>query len=99
MTTKTLVTYLRNLFESLIKRKQEYMKLKDFLFHIQDEEARIELEIDNKEDYQYHHFWLSDFRSNINVAKQYRDYYVDSFSFDTEKDAHADIRIYIKQNL
>ena len=99
MTTKTLVTYLRNLFGSLIKRKQEYMKLKDFLFHIQDEEARIELEIDEEEDYQYHHFWLSDFRSNINVAKQYRDYYVNSFSFDTEKDEYADIRIYIKQNL
>ena len=99
MTTKTLGTYLRNLFWSLIKRKQEYMKLKDFLFHIQDEEARIELEIDEEADYQYHHFWLSDYRSNINVAKQYRDYYVNSFSFDTEKDAHADIRIYIKQNL
>ena len=100
MTTKTLGTYLRNLFRSLIKRKQEYMKLKDFLFHIQDEEARIELEIDEEEDYQYHHFWLSDFRSNINVAKQYRDYYVNSFSFDTKKkNAHADIRIYIKQNL
>ena len=75
------------------------MKLKDFLFHIQDEEARIELEIDEEEDYHYYHFWLSDFRSNINVAKQYRDYYVNSFSFDTEKNAHADIRIYIKQNL
>lgn len=75
------------------------MKLKDFLFLIQEEEARIELETDNEEDYQYHHFWLSDFRSNINVAKQYRDYYVNSFSFDTEKDAHIDIRIYIKQNL
>ena len=99
MTTKILGTYLRNLFGSLIKRKQEYMKLKGFLSIIQDEEARIELEIDEEEDYQYHHFWLSDFRSNINVAKQYRNYYVNSFSFDTEKDAHADIRIYIKQNL
>ena len=99
MTTKTLGTYLRNLFWLLIKRKQEYMKLKDFLFHIQDEEARIELEIDEEEDYQYHHFWLSDFRSNINVAKQYRDYYVNNFSFDTEKDEYDDIRIYIKQNL
>ena len=99
MTTKTLGTYLRNLFWLLIKRKQEYMKLKDFLFLIQDEEARIELEIDEEEDYQYHHFWLSDFRSNINVAKQYRDYYVNNFSFDTEKDEYDDIRIYIKQNL
>ena len=75
------------------------MKLEDFLSLIQDEEARIELEIDEEEDYQYHHFWLSDFRSNINVAKQYRDYYVNNFSFDTEKDEYDDIRIYIKQNL
>lgn len=97
MTTKTLVTYLRNLFGSLIKRKQEYMKLKDFLFHVQDEEARIELEIDDEEDYQYHHFWLSDFRSNINIAKQYRDYYVSSFSFEPEEDVHADIRIHCKK--
>ena len=94
MTTKTLGAYLRNLFGSLIKRKQEYMKLKGFLSLIQDEEARIELEIDDEEDYQYHHFWLSDFRSNINVAKQYRDYYVSSFSFEPEEEVHADIRIY-----
>lgn len=74
------------------------MKLKDFLSLIQDEEARIELEIDedDKKDYQYYHFWLSDFHSNINIVKHYRDYDVNSFSFDTEKDAHADIRIYIK---
>ena len=51
MTTKILGTYLRNLFGSLIKRKQEYMKLKGFLSIIQDEEARIELEIDDEEDY------------------------------------------------
>ena len=75
------------------------MKLKDFLSIIQDEEARIELEIDNEEDYQYHHFWLRDFRSNINVAKQYRDYYVSSFSFESEEDARADISIHVKQNL
>lgn len=75
------------------------MKLEDFLFLIQDEEARIELEIDNKENYQYHHFWLSDFRSNLDIAKHYRHYEVDSFSFDTEKERNAQIRIYIKQNL
>lgn len=97
MTTKTLGTYLRNLFETLIKRKQENMKLEGFLFHIQDEDARIELEIDDEEDCHYHHFWLSDFRSNLNIAKQYRDYYVSSFSFEPEEDAHADIRIYCKK--
>lgn len=75
------------------------MKLEDFLSLIQDEEVRIELEIDDKEDYQYHHFWLSDFRSNLDIAKYYRDYDVNSFSFDPEKDAHADISIYIKQKL
>ena len=73
------------------------MKLKDFLFLIQDEEARIELEIDDKEDYQYHHFWLSDFHTYSSVAKCYKDYDVSSFSFYPEKDVHADISIYIKQ--
>lgn len=75
------------------------MKLKDFLSLIQDEEARIELEIDDEEDYQYHHFWLSDFRSNLDIAKYYRDYNVDSFSFDPEKETNADISIHIKQKI
>ncbi len=75
------------------------MKLKDFLFLIQDEEVRIELEIDSKEDYQYHHFWLSDFRSDLDIAKHYRDYNVSSFSFEPEKESNAQIRIYIKQKL
>ena len=75
------------------------MKLEDFLFLIEDEDARIELEIDDKEDYQYHHFWLSDFRLNPDIAKDYRGYDVSSFSFDPEKDAQADIRIYIKQKV
>ena len=69
------------------------MKLEDFLFLIQDEEARIELEIDNEEDYQYHHFWLSDFRSSLDIAKYYRDYNVSSFSFEPEKERNAQIRI------
>lgn len=72
------------------------MKLEDFLYLIQDEEARIELEIDDKEDDQYHHFWLSDFRSSLDIAKYYIDYDVSSFSFYPEKE-DADIRIYIKQ--
>ena len=69
------------------------MKLEDFLFLIEDEEARIELEIDNEEDYQYHHFWLSDFRSSLDIAKYYRDYNVSSFSFEPEKERNAQIRI------
>lgn len=76
------------------------MKLEDFLFLIQDEEARIELEIDTEEEeYQYHHFWLSDFRSSLDIAKYYRDYDVSSFSFDPEKERNSQIRIYIKQKL
>ena len=75
------------------------MKLEDFLSLIQDEEARIELEIDDEEDYQYHHFWLSDFRSNLDIAKYYSHYDVISFSFELEKERNAQIRIYIKQNL
>ena len=72
------------------------MKLEDFLFLIQDEEVRIELEIDDEEDYQYHHFWLSDFRSSLDIAKYYRDYDVSSFSFVPEEERNAQIRIYIK---
>lgn len=75
------------------------MKLEDFLFLIQDEEVRIELEIDDGEDYQYHHFWLSDFRSNLDIAKYYRHYDVSSFSFEPEKEKNSQIRIYIKQKL
>ena len=73
------------------------MRLEDFLFLIQDEDARIELEIDGEEDYQYHHFWLSDFRSSLDIAKHYRDYDVSSFSFDQEKERDAQISIYIRQ--
>lgn len=75
------------------------MKLEDFLFLIQDEEARIELEIDDKKDYQYYHFWLSDFHSNINIVKHYIDYDVDSFSFAPEKETNADIMIHTKSKL
>ena len=76
------------------------MKLEEFLCLIQDEDARIELEIDDEEDdYQYHHFWLSDFRSNLDVTKYYRDYDVSSFSFEPEKETDAQIRIYIKPKL
>ena len=75
------------------------MKLKDFLSLIQDEEARIELEIDDKKDYQYYYFWLSDFHSNINIVKHYIDYDVDSFSFYPEQDANADISIHVKQKI
>lgn len=41
------------------------MTLQELLSLIQDEEARIELEIDEGEDYQYKSFWISDFRGEI----------------------------------
>ena len=76
------------------------MTLQEFLSLIEDEEVRIELEIgvieDNGEEYQYHHFWISDFRSNLDVAKYYRDYNVNSFSLMPEQEKNAQIRIYIK---
>ena len=72
------------------------MKLEDFLFLIEDEDARIELEIDDKEDYQYYHFWLSDFRTSDDTAKYYKDYSVSSFSFEPEIEGDAQIMIQIK---
>jgi hypothetical protein len=77
------------------------MTLQEFLWLIQDEDARIELEIDkdDEKDYQYYHFWLSDFRSNLDVAKYYKNYDVSSFSFDPEKERNAQVSIYIKPKL
>jgi hypothetical protein len=76
------------------------MTLQEFLSLVQDEEARIELEIDFDDDaekkYQCHHFWLSDFRVNDSIAKQYRHYKVDGFSFVPEQEDKADIMITIK---
>ena len=75
------------------------MTLQEFLSLIQDEEVRIELEIDWNEgtgaEYQYHHFWLSDFRTNNDIAKYYRCYSVSSFSFVPEQEKNAQIRIRI----
>ena len=75
------------------------MKLEDFLSLIQDEEARIELEIDGEKDYSYYHFWLSDFRTSLGIVKYYSHYDVISFGFEPEKESNSQIRIYIKQNL
>lgn len=77
------------------------MKLQEFLSLIEDEESRIELEIDDgsSDEYKYHHFWISDFRTDDDIAKYYRDYDVSNFSFEPEKERNAQIRIYIKQSL
>jgi hypothetical protein len=73
------------------------MKLKDFLALIHDEEARIELEIDepDKDEYQYYQFWFSDYITSLDIAKYYREYQVVSFGFTTEEN-HGDIQITIK---
>ena len=74
------------------------MTLQEFVSLVQDEEARVELEIDepSKDDYSYHHFWLSDFRAGLGVAKYYRDCEVSSFSFEPEHERSAQVRILIK---
>ena len=71
------------------------MKLEDFLKHIHDEEARIELEIDepDKDEYQYYQFWFSDYMTNDDIAKYYREYHVVSFGFLPEQKADIQIRI------
>ena len=74
------------------------MILKDFLKLITDEEARIELEIDeeDREDYIYSSFWLSDYKSYLDSAKYYSDYIVTGFRFSTEF-SESDITIEIKK--
>lgn len=74
------------------------MTLQEFLSLIEDEEVRIELEIDDdklfKDGYLYEHFWLSDFRTEDDTSKYYKDYQVSSFSFEME--IEGQIRIQIK---
>lgn len=73
------------------------MTLQEFLYLIEDEEARIELEIDGfSDDYEYHHFWLSDFRANLDIARYHSDSIVESFSFIPEMENKANIKIRIK---
>ena len=72
------------------------MKLEDFLFLIQDEEARIELEIDDpsEDEYPYSNFWLSDYRTNDDIAVMYFNYKVVGFGFITnEKESDITIKI------
>jgi len=73
------------------------MTLQQFLYLIEDEEARIELEIDGfSDDYEYLHFWLSDFRASRDIAKYHSDSIVESFSFIPEMENKANIKILIK---
>ena len=73
--------------------------LEEFLGLIEDEEVRVELEIDFGEDgdeeYHYYHFWYSDYRVSDEVVKEYRKYKVTSFSLLTEVSS-AEIKICVK---
>lgn len=73
------------------------MILKDFLKLITDEEARIDLEIDSKdaEDYSYESFWLSDYRSDLDIVKYYNECEVIGFRFNGEfNDSDITIEIF-----
>lgn len=75
------------------------MTLQEFLSLIEDEEVRIELEIDDgsSDEYKYHHFLLSDFSTYNDIAARYfEDYNVSSFSFEPEDEKNAQIRIQIR---
>ena len=76
------------------------MTLEQFLTLIQDEEARIELEIYDgvSDEYKYENFWLSDYRVNLYKDSQYKNYIVENFSF-FPNEAQSDIVIFIKKNL
>ena len=75
------------------------MKLQKFLDLIEDEEVRIELEIDepDKNEYQYHYFWLSDFRTSDDIAKYYREYQVVNFGFQEGEEFLFELQITIKK--
>ena len=72
------------------------MILQELLSLIQDEEARIELEIDieGESDYQYKSFWLSDYRVGTS-GQTYKDWAVENISFMPGN--NADIMITIKK--
>lgn len=73
------------------------MTLEEFLSLIQDEEARIELEIDDgtSDEYKYVNFWLSDYRGGLDIVKYYKDLTVDNISFLTSED-ESEIAICVK---
>lgn len=72
------------------------MTLKEFLSLIQDEEVRIELEIDDgASDDHCLNFWLSDYRGGLDIVKYYKDRAVDSISFFTSE-RESEITICVK---
>lgn len=76
------------------------MKLHDFLSLIEDEEARIELMINNRiedDECQECNFWLSDYlTNNDNIGRKYKDYKICGFSFFTNEN-QSDIAIEVKE--
>lgn len=72
------------------------MTLEEFLSLIQDEEVRIEVEInDETSDYHYLNFWFSDYRDSSDIIKCYKDWTIDNISFLTSE-RESDITICIK---
>lgn len=62
------------------------MALGDFLSITDDEDARIEAEInDGASDYNYLNFWLSNYRSNLDVAKHYKNSFDKGVRFSTRE--------------
>ena len=73
------------------------MTLQELLLYIQDEEACIMLEIDeDKKEYSYYSFWLSDYRENYLKAVKYKDYLVTGILFENMLE-YSDITIQIKK--
>ncbi len=75
------------------------MTLRNFLRFISDEDARIELEIDDStdNDYQYESIWLSDFRLGAPRSIKYADWTVKHIYFVPIKERSAQITLQIKQ--
>lgn len=78
------------------------MTLKEYLSFIKDEDVRIELETDveDKRDYSYISFWLSDFRRGIRCGRthciDFAKWTVESVSFKPIMDDNAKFLIQIK---
>ena len=74
------------------------MTLRDFLKLIQDEELRIEIEVDTgEEEYSYFSFWLSDYVELGNRITSYIDYDVESIRFNDFNDPHSELLIHIEK--
>jgi hypothetical protein len=88
-----------NLAKEEIQEKTKPMLLNDYLKLIQDEDARIELCIDEDDEpeYKYTSFWLSDYRKNSSTANEYADFNVTGISFLPETDNSCCIQITIEE--